>query len=291
MSGHEPPPQPNTNKEALIINPYSSDAEQLALHISGGQQIPLDMVQAVLMAQHNYQQAIFAAHAAPNQAVAPPSSSTNGGITNSVQTAPKPLPATPLGSTLSPLPGTPKDAVTATKARGASQPGTPAADVTNRFGKGRRADDTKEPFNASTRIPVTPPFPSPHTPSAGSPLPSYSPTEHCLSGNEEEPPKTAPHTIEEEDSESEDEPLDEIRRFEAMDEEGQWFEIEAAQERYPQHMRDKKGETDEAKLLANEAARDAHDKANPAAALEGKTVLRKRLKKERQRANKNAKKR
>ena len=97
--------------------------------------------------------------------------------------------------------------------------------------------------------------------------------------------------IEEEDSESEDEPGDEIRRFEAMDEEGQWFEIEASQLRYPQHMRDKRGETDEAKLLANEAARDAYDKENPKAAQEAKAVLRKRLKKERQRASKNAKKR
>ena len=63
-----------------------------------------------------------------------------------------------------------------------------------------------------------------------------------------------------------------------MDEEGQWFEIEASQLRYPERMRDKRGEKDEAKLLANEAARDAFDKADPKAAKEAKTVLKKRLK-------------
>ena len=75
-----------------------------------------------------------------------------------------------------------------------------------------------------------------------------------------------------------------------MDEEGQWFEIGASQLRYPARMRDKRGEKDEAKLLANEAARDAFDKEDPKAAKEAKAVLRKRMKEERQRANKDAKK-
>ena len=108
-----------------------------------------------------------------------------------------------------------------------------------------------------------------------------------MSGAEDEPPRTT-HPISEEDSDSDE---DEIKRFEAMDEEGQWFEIEASQLRYPESMRDMRGEKDESKLLANEAARDACDKADPKAAKEAKTVMRKRLKKERQRANKEAKKR
>ena len=129
-------------------------------------------------------------------------------------------------------------------------------------------------------------MPSPHTTSQGTSL-GYSPTEHCASGAEEEPPKTGRDPISEADSDSEDEY--DIRLFEAMDEEGQWFEIEAAQLRYPESMRDKHGEKDEAKLLANEALRDAYDKENPRAALEAKKVTRKSMKKERQRANKASK--
>ena len=102
----------------------------------------------------------------------------------------------------------------------------------------------------------------------------------------DEPPRTEPEASPEGDTESEDE----IQRFTAMDEASQWFEIEASHVRYPERMRDKRGEKDENVLLAYEQMSDTSDKEDTQAAAEAKKVLKKRLKKERRAAAETTKK-
>ena len=213
------------------------------------------------MAQHAHQQAIFTAHAASIPAPSEPS--VNKGTARS-------LPPTPLASTLSPLPGSARTDRKATSK-----------------GKGIDRCSSASHDDVAGMVPVTPVFPpTPATPLTPAPAtPGYSPTEICASEAGEETTKTAPYFAPGEDSDSE---VDEIGVVQGMDEEGQWFEIEATQLRYPERMRDKRGETDDAKLLANDALRDAFDMENPYAAQEAKKVLHKRLKKERKHAAKEA---
>ena len=191
-----PAPATPTDPASLIINPYSEHAGHLAHSIAAGQGFPIEMVQAVLMAQHAHQQAIFTAHAA--SVPAPSEPSANRGTARS-------LPPTPLGSTLSPLPGS-EQAERKAKTKG----------------KGIDRSNSASQDDVAGMVPITPVFPptpaTPHTPAPGTP--GYSPTEICASEAGEGSTRTAPYSAGGEDSDSD---VDEIGIVQAMDEEGQWF--------------------------------------------------------------------
>ena len=194
------PPAPPPPPESLIINPCSDQAGHLAHSIVAGQGVPIEMVQAVLMAQHAHQQAIFTAHAAsiPAQGAQAAASGTA-----------RSLPPTLLGSILHPLPGTAQADRKEMHAQGGN------ANTANKKDKGRNAAGIKE--NIANMVPATPPFPpSPLTPAPGTP--GYSPTEYCISENGDGVTKTAPYEASNDDSDSD---VDEIKLLEAMDEEGQ----------------------------------------------------------------------